>query len=95
MPAEDASGEELEAPYAPPSHLEQHDSFGIIPTRVFFLGLTAYVLTQLALGVEKYHRTSQLERLKKKPSEAVHNPIFSRIRLGAQIFVACIAAAVM
>jgi hypothetical protein len=58
MPVEDASGEQVEAPYRVPTHLDQHDSFGVIPTRVFFLGLTAFLLTQLALGVEKQVRVS-------------------------------------
>ena len=49
MPVLDAQGDELEAPYAVPTHLEAHESIGPIPHRLWAIGLTGWVSSSLLL----------------------------------------------
>ena len=50
MPVIDASGEELEAPYSVPTHLEASESIGPIPHRLWAVGLGAWITSSMALA---------------------------------------------
>src|SRR5947209_269012 len=50
MPVLDASGDELELPYAVPTHLEVSESIGPIPHRLWAIGLGAWIGSSLALA---------------------------------------------
>src|SRR5437763_15862005 len=50
MPVLDASGDELEAPYAVPTHLEASETIGPIPHRLWVVGLGAWIGSGLALA---------------------------------------------
>jgi hypothetical protein len=50
MPVLDAGGDELEAPYAVPTHLEASESIGPIPHRLWAVGLTGWVSSSMLLA---------------------------------------------
>jgi hypothetical protein len=50
MPVPDASGEELEPPYAVPTHLEASETIGPIPHRLWAVGLGAWIGSTTALA---------------------------------------------
>jgi hypothetical protein len=50
MPVLDAQGEELEAPYNVPTHLEASESIGPIPHRLWAVGLGAWVSSSMLLA---------------------------------------------
>src|SRR5437763_14022823 len=50
MPVADAHGDELEPPYAVPTHLEASESIGPIPHRVWTVGLGAWMASSLLLA---------------------------------------------
>jgi len=50
VPVADAYGEELEPPYAVPTHLEASESIGPIPHRLWTVGLGAWIASSLLLA---------------------------------------------
>jgi hypothetical protein len=46
----DAAGDELEAPYHVPTHLEAHESIGPIPHRLWAVGLGGWVASSMVLA---------------------------------------------
>jgi hypothetical protein len=50
VPVQDARGDELEAPYAVPTHLEASESIGPIPHRLWAVALGAWIASSLALA---------------------------------------------
>src|SRR5919198_2032158 len=50
MPVLDAGGEELESPYAVPTHLEASESIGPIPRRLWAVALGTWVASSIALA---------------------------------------------
>jgi hypothetical protein len=50
MPVLDSAGDELEAPYSVPTHLEASESIGPIPHRLWAIGLGGWVASSMALA---------------------------------------------
>ena len=58
MPVLDAHGDELEPPYAVPTHLETSESIGPIPHRLWVVGLSAWISSSLLLA--SFHPTDDV-----------------------------------